>query len=140
MTVESTHESEAAARALALMVTANGHVDPAELSMLDSLDAYRRVGVSRKRFAALAQEILEECTRSLGSPWLSLAQQLYIDEVLLGVRDPQQRLLVCRLAAAAITADGRVTSCERRLYDHALTSWQISQHMVTRAIMKDPVH
>ena len=56
MTVESTHESEAAARALALMVTANGHVDPAELSMLDSLDAYRRVGVSRERFAALAQE------------------------------------------------------------------------------------
>ena len=71
---------------------------------------------------------------------MPLAQQLYVDEVLLSVRDPQQRLLVCRLAAAAITADGRVTSNERRLYDHALVSWQISQSMVTWAIMKDPVH
>lgn len=140
MTVESRHEAEAAARALALMVTANGCVDPAELSMLDSLDAYRRVGVSRERFTALAHECLEDRVRSLRGPWLPLADQLYVDEVLLGVRDPQQRLLVCRLAAAAITADGRVTSHERRLYDHALASWQISQSMVTRAIMKDPVH
>jgi hypothetical protein len=140
MSLEHTHEGEAAARALALMVSANGRIDPAELSMLDRLDAYRRMGVSRERFAALAQECLEDHTRSLQGPWRRLTEQRYVDEVLLGVSNPQQRLLVCRLAAAAITADGRVTSDERRLYDHALASWRISQNMVTRAIMKDRVH
>jgi hypothetical protein len=62
MSLEHTHEGEAAARALALMVSANGRIDPAELSMLDRLDAYRRMGVSRERFAALAQECLEDHT------------------------------------------------------------------------------
>ncbi len=49
------------------------------------------------------------------------------------------RILVCRLAAAVVTADGRVTHDERLVYDHALVRWRISQSDVTHAILNDRV-
>jgi urease accessory protein UreH len=51
----------------------------------------------------------------------------------------KNRLLVCRLAAAVITADGRVTHDERLVYDHALARWRINQSDVTQAILEDRV-
>jgi len=38
----------------------------------------------------------------------------------------ESRVLVCRLAAAVITADGLVTHDERLVYEHALARWRIS--------------
>lgn len=46
-------------------------------------------------------------------------------------------MLVCRRAAAMIIADGCIGVDESRAYGHALGRWQISQSMVTRAILHD---
>jgi hypothetical protein len=56
------------------------------------------------------------------------------------VVDPELRLLVCRLAAAVITADGRVTDDERQIYAWLLGQWGVTQTMVTHAIMRDRWH
>lgn len=40
------------------------------------------------------------------------------------VVDPGLRLLVYRLSAAVITADGRVTTDERLVYKSLLSQWQ----------------
>lgn len=130
--------AEAAAHAVAVMVAANGRIDEREMRTLAGLDAFRRLGVPRHRLVALACQCLavlgaQPCDRL----WLSAADRAYLDAVFDAVASPEERLLVCRLAAAVVTADGRVTGDERLVYDHALTRWQISPAMVTAAILQD---
>lgn len=119
--------AEASARALALMVAANGRVDARELRSLDQRNAFAHIGVSRDRFIALAQGCVAElgaqlCERS----WLSAEHAAYIDTVLDAVPDAESRALICHLAAAVIAADGRVTHDERLVYGHALARWRIN--------------
>ena len=64
----------------------------------------------------------------------------YIDAMLDRVDEPRERLLLCRLAAAVITADGVVSVDERMVYGHVLVRWRISQSMVTQAILHDRPH
>lgn len=135
------HGSEAAAHALALMVAANGRIDDRELRVLEGLDAFRRLGASRKHFVALAQSCVDEVGAAMSEhPWLLPDQRCYVDKLLDAVPGPDQRLLVCRLAAAAITADGRITDNERVMYEHTLCRWGISHERVSQAIMRDSRH
>jgi len=131
---------EALAHALAMIVAANGRIDERELGALDQLDAFRRVGVSRERFVEIARSCVADvgthlCDRS----WLCVEHMAYIDALLDAVPGTEGRMLVCRLAAAVITADGRVTPDERLVYDHALARWRINQSDVTRAILHDHI-
>jgi hypothetical protein len=131
---------EALAHALALIVAANGRIDARELGALDHLDAYRRVGVTRERFVDIAHACVADvgahlCDRS----WLCAGDLSYIDALLDAVTGTEDRMLVCRLAAAVVTADGRVTHDERLVFDHALARWRISQSDLTQAMLHDPV-
>lgn len=129
---------DAAARVLALMVAANGHADPRELGALDALDAYARLGVTRAGFLALVQESLQEIGAGLAEcSWLCARDQAYVDRLLEAVTDRDERLLVCRLAAAVLTADGQVSADERLVFDHALARWHVSRSMLTEAILTD---
>jgi len=141
MNSPSPQANEAPAQVLALMVAANGHVKEQELQTLDQLDAYARLGVSRERFVELAQRCVEAVGASLcEQSWLRMSDMLYMDRLLDAVSDEGTRLLVCRLSAAAITADGSVTRDERMVYDHTLARWHISQALVSDAILHDRVH
>ncbi len=132
--------SPAAARVLALMVAANGHADPRELQALEELDAFARLGVPRAHFLALVDECLQAVGHGLAEcSWLRARDQAYVDRLLDAVVDPEERLTVCRLAAAALTADGQVTGDERLVFDHALARWRISRSRVTEAIRHDGI-
>lgn len=129
---------EAAARVLALLVAANGRVDPRELRMLDELDAYGRLQIARERFVELAEVGVDGFGSEVcDSGWMPADAAEEIDELLDEVDDPALRLLVCRLAAAVITADGCVSSGERTVYDHVLARWHLTQSMVAQAILAD---
>ncbi len=129
--------SDASARVLALMVAANGHIDPREMDALEELDAFALLGVPRTRFTALARDCLQEVGLGLSEcSWLRARDLAYVDHLLEAVADPKERLLLCRLAAAVMTADGQVTSGERLVYDHVLARWHINRSMVTEAILQ----
>jgi hypothetical protein len=137
-TVESRPDAEAPARVLALFVAANGSIDDDEIDMLERLDAFRRLDVSRRRFIEMAQRCIDEvgsglCERS----WLCVADLDYVNALLDAVADTSMRLLVCRLSVAAITADGRISRDERMVYDHALARWRILPQQVSEAIRRD---
>ncbi len=141
MSRRSVLPSESAAGVLALMVAANGRVDVREMRALEELDAFSRIGVRRERFVELAQGCLDDIGSSLCEcSWLRAPALDYIDAMLDRVDEPRQRLLLCRLAAAVITADGVVSVDERMVYGHVLARWRISQSMVTRAILHDRPH
>ncbi len=133
--------SECLARALALLIGADAHLDRHELARLEELDAFRRIGVSRARFLELVEACCQEVGDYLvGQSWLSSADLYRIDCILDAVDDPQQRLLVCRLAASVLPADGCVSEAERLIYDHVLGYWHINRSAVTEAILHDAVH
>lgn len=129
---------EALARVLAMMIVTDTELDPRELRMLDELDAFDRIGISRSRFLATARAYCADLSRRMGDrPLLHLSDVGLIDEVLQPVKDPAKRLLVARLSAAIITADGRVQDIERVVFDHVLCRWGLTRSDVTRAIRDD---
>ena len=132
---------DAPARVLALLVAANGHIHADELAMLQRLDAFGRLGVSKGRFIELAQRCLDQLGSGLREQsWLRVTDLVYVNGLLDAVDDEALRMLVCRLCAAAITADGRVSREERMLYNHALARWRINSQQVSEAIRLDPMH
>jgi uncharacterized tellurite resistance protein B-like protein len=127
-----------AARVLALMVASDGRADPLELRALGELDAFERLGLPRAQFSALVRECLGELGSGVAEcSWLRVRDQAYVDRLLDMVPDPQERLMVCRLAAAVLTADGQVSGDERLVFDHVLARWHISRSMLTDAILHD---
>lgn len=127
-----------AAHVLALVVAANGRVDPKEIEVLDRLDGFQRLGICREDFLVLAQRCVQALDNGQADrsrlPSDTLA---HLFSVVDAVQSPQQRLLVCRLAAAVMTADGSICATERHVYRHALLRWGISDDMVSHAILHD---
>jgi hypothetical protein len=131
---------EAAACAVVLALASDNAIDEREFQLLEQLDAYSRLGMPPARFRALAEAELRRLQgRFTDKPWLSLADIQLVDEVVDVVRAPALRLLVCRLVAGVITADGTVSEAERLVYEHMLMRWKISRSEVTAAIRSDPV-
>ncbi len=131
---------ETLAHALGMIVAANGRIDERELSVLDRLDAFRRLGVGRERFIDIARSCVADVGVHLSErSWLRAEHMTYIDALLDAVSGSEERMLVCCLAAAVITADGRVTHDERLVYDHALARWRVNASDVTQAILRDRV-
>ena len=131
----------AAASLLAIVVSANGRVDPREVAALERLGAFRRLGIGRHDFLGWAEAALEEIGRPLSqTQWLRACDRSRLLALQQAVHDRALRLLVCRLSAAVITADGRVTGGERQVYESLLGQWALTESMVVDAIRRDPWH
>ena len=131
----------APARVLAMLVAADGRITANEIGTLERLQAFGRLGISRDDFIDLAQGCVDEIGHALHEQsWLRSADLLYLNGLLDAVDDDALRLLVCRLGAAVITADGRVRSDERMVYEHALARWRIHFEQVSEAIRRDTFH
>lgn len=134
-------DKHGAARVLALIIGANGSVKDCELKTLESLNAFERLDVGRRQFLRLAKESLDDVGQSLSTRGhLQPVDALCFNDLLDQVRDRRQRLLVCRLAAAVVTADGRVCPAERSAYEHMLARWRVSASQVSQAILDDAAH
>jgi uncharacterized protein YjiS (DUF1127 family) len=142
MNVAATPDSpEALARVLVLMMLTDCEVDEREIEMLDRLDAFNRLGLSRQQFMRVARDHCAALQQRMGqAASLRHNDPALVDELLANVRDPAKRLLVCRLAAALLTADGKVHDIERVTYDHMLGRWGLTRADVQSAIRRDPVH
>ena len=142
MQVSDRSTQDAPAHVLALLVAANGDIQADELALLERLDAFGRLGVSRGRFIELAQRCVDELGSGLrAQSWLRMKDLMYVNDLLDAVDDDEAlRLRICRLCAAVITADGRVSREERMIYNHALARWRISSQQVSEAIRRDPMH
>ena len=132
---------ECVAWALALLTAADACVGRCEIDRLEELDAFRSIGVSRARFLEIAHTCRDEIGENLiGLSWLPADDLERIDRILDAVRDPQLRLLVCRLATASITADGCISDAEHRVFNHMLGHWHVHRSMVSEAIRSDSMN
>lgn len=122
----------AAARVLALIVSADGRVDRRALDAIGRLDGYAALGIDQADFGALATQMRESfgsgvCERS----WLTAGDEAFVDHLLDAVADPQARLLIAQLGAAAIAAAEPVPLGARRVFDHAMARWRIGRERLT---------
>lgn len=131
----------APAHVVAMLVAADGRISANELGTLERLDAFRRLGISRGDFIDLAQRCIDDVGNALHEQsWLRTTDLFYVNDLLDAVDCDTQRLLVCRLGAATLTADGQVRRDERMVYDHVLAHWHIASHQVSAAIRHDAFH
>jgi len=130
--------AERSARLLALLVSADGCFDDFALRRLDELHAFDQLGVRRAHFVRLVREGLQHVAAPHADDfWLRSSEWAHVEQLMAGVTDPAERLQLCRLAAAVITADGRITGDERTVYRHMLARWGIDDRMVAQAILRD---
>jgi hypothetical protein len=123
------------ARVLALVLIADTELGPEELLALDELSVCDRIGIPRKEFMDISRDYGAQLAQRMGpKDSLRLSDPTLVDELLAGVSNYGLRLLVARLAAGLIVADGRVSGTERRLYLHMLSRWGLSERLVTEAI------
>ena len=131
----------APAHVVAMLVAADGRITANELGTLERLDAFRRLGIGRDDFIDLAQGCIDEVGHGLHEQsWLRSADLFYVNGLFDAVECETLRLLVCRLGAAALTADGCVRRDERMVYEHLLARWRIHSQQVAAAIRQDAFH
>ena len=123
---ETVTVNEHPALILALIIVAKGHIDEREIESLERRSAFERLGVSRDRFL----QLVDHCTRGLGlqlseCSWLRTEDLDCIDRLLDAVPDPEQRVLVCRLADAVLPDTCPPTDESRLVFEHALARWHI---------------
>lgn len=128
--------ADRSARLLALLVSADGVFDDSALRRLDELHAFDQLGVRRARFVRLVRDALQAGPHA-DDFGLRPGESARLEQLMAGVTDPAEQLQLCRLAAAVITADGRITGDERTVYRHMLARWGIDDRMVAQAILRD---
>lgn len=122
MPLTSLAAADAAASLLAIVVSANGRIDPREVAALDRLGAYQKLGIQRHDFLSRAEAALNGIGNSLSQTrWLSRSDRGLMLALQREVEDPGLRLWVCRLSAAVIIADSRVTQDKRQVYASSLS-------------------
>ena len=131
----------AMAEVLAIITSTHAEIQLSEVRMLEDLDAFRSIGISRAEFLLIAEHYRSGPCRALSKHvWLTLVDAEVIDEVLDKVHDAKKRLLLCRLAQCTILADGRVDEVERQVYDRMLLRWGYTRSSVVEAILAGKVH
>ena len=145
MTTHSDHRSNdspaAMAHVLAMFMATQPELDAREVRMLEGLDAFRRIGMSKPEFLRIARDYRAgSCQALAGHAWLHADDAAVVDRILDGVHDAGNRLLLCRLASCLITTDGRIEELEGILYDRMLSRWGYTRSSVAQAILAEHVY
>ena len=145
MTTHTDHRSNdspaAMAHVLAMFMATQPDLDPREVRMLEGLDAFRRIGMSKPEFLRIARQDRTGSFHALaGHAWLHVDDIAVVDRILDGVHDAGNRLLLCRLASCLITTDGRIEELESILYDRMLSRWGYTRSSVAQAILAEHVY
>ena len=131
----------AMAHVLAMVMATHSALDPNDIRMLESLDAFDSIGMSKARFLRVAERYRRgPCWALSGHRWLTLDDLAVIDAILDPIHDIRHRLLLCRIAGCIITADGRVEPIEHQIYDHMLLRWGHTASSLAQAILVEHVH
>jgi hypothetical protein len=135
MRTYSSNSPEAMARVIAMMIVTDAHIDDREIALLDRLNAYAILGLSRNAFMTVAQDYcgeLEAEANALGSS--ALLDPARTDRVIALVSDPAKRLLVARLLLGVLAADNQQRESELILFEHVLDRWDIARDDVAAVV------
>ena len=118
---------EAAARIVALIMVADGHVSRSEMAALDRLHASTLLDLAPADMARVLRELSEDLMSTAFAPWGS---SIHIGEDLLrallsDVDDPQLRATTLALCLEVARADTHLSDAETGLLALATLLWEV---------------
>ncbi|MBN3782135.1 TerB family tellurite resistance protein, partial [Burkholderia sp. Ac-20345] len=104
------NSAQAAARIVALVLIADGHIDLSEELLLEELEIKRRFGIESTEFAQIVQTVCED--REIGHASSSTISghldQATLETLLTEIDDPDLRVRIIELCLAVASADGHL--------------------------------
>nr|WKF62113.1 hypothetical protein HUO10_006645 [Paraburkholderia busanensis] len=116
---------QAAARIVALALTADGHVCSSEERVLDKLDIAGQLGLAPAQFAQIVQAMCEDHAMAQASPapTVSPIDEAMLTKLIAEIDDPALRAKVIRLCIAVTIADDYLADGEIALLAAILNAW-----------------
>lgn len=120
-----TDSPQAAARILALMMIADGHLDRHELDLLERQQIDRQLGLSRQQLQIVTRELCEDLLRDMRVGWGDVCQiePRTLRAVLAEVQDAGLRQKLLRLCFLLVGADGHIAPGESAVLLTAIDAW-----------------
>ncbi|MBL8518586.1 MAG: TerB family tellurite resistance protein [Betaproteobacteria bacterium] len=115
---------EAVARVLAMAIVSDGELDRREIHVLEDMDAYSAIGLTRNEFLKVAKDFCGDLAR-LDAPSISLLAKDIFDPVVGAVTDRAMRDRAARLLVAVVGADNHHAPQERLLLSSILAAWSV---------------
>lgn len=120
---------EAAARIVALVLIADGHVCRSEIETLHRLQVEPALGLAPGAFAQVVHTMCEELLASAyaGGSMMCSIEEPTLAALLAEVDDPALQATTLRLAAAAAEADQHLSDAEAMLVAAARRQWRAAE-------------
>lgn len=116
---------ESAARVVAMMLLADGHLSMTEMHAVDTLKVSHNLGLAPQHFTRVLENFCHDLQISHPGPWMGSSQ--LDDEVrkplLAEITDPDLQTEVMKLCASLIHADGHVADQEIHMLDALAQAW-----------------
>lgn len=119
---------EAAARIVALVLIADGHVCRTEIEALKRLEVERELGLAPGAFAQVVHTLCEDLLMgaSTGGSMMCSVDEATLASLLAEVDDPVLQAHVLRLASEAAEADTHLADAEAMVVAAACLQWRIA--------------
>lgn len=129
--------SQAAARVVALVMLADGHVCRGEYSALERKDICTLLGLAPGSFPGVVQMLCEDLMQGgyTGGALIDAVDEPTLAALMSEVKDSQLQQLAVQLAHAAAEADNHLSEGEARVIDAARRYWQIEPAGIVAAVV-----
>ncbi len=119
---------QAVARVVALAALADGHVSRTELSALEALEDFARLGLSRADVHQVVQHLSEDLQATAYTQWgtACLIDPDTLCALMAEVTDPALQRTALDLCVAVAQADAHVADAEQGLIAAAARGWRMS--------------
>ena len=126
---------EAAARIVALVLIADGHVCRSEVELLERLQVERELGLDHGGFARVVHTLCEDLltTAYAGGSMMASIDEATLASLMAEVDSPVLQHQVLRLADAAAAADRHLAEAEAQVMAAACRRWGIAERDAPRA-------
>jgi hypothetical protein len=134
MKLYTANSPEAMSRVLAMMIVADAKIDDREIAILDKLNAFASLGISRKDFMAVARDYCGDLVHHAEAQGSTpLIDPKRTDDVIDRVTERAPRLIVAQLLWAIVSADRHHDDGELVLFAHILDRWKLTRGEVAEA-------
>ena len=123
------NSAQAVARVVALAALADGHVSRTELSALEALEGFARLGLTRADVQQVLQHLSEDLQATAITQWgtACLLDPDTLCALMAEVTDPALQRVALDLCVAVTHADGHVADAEQSVISAAARDWRMSE-------------
>ncbi|MET0919553.1 MAG: hypothetical protein ABWY07_14200 [Burkholderiales bacterium] len=127
---------EAMARIVAMIMLSDADLGDGEVEMMDRLDVYERIGVTRGTFIRVVKEYFDDLLKE-DTGRIRLIDAKRLDEVLDSVDDEKKQTDLAAILLNLISADGAMNDAELATLRHVLRHWGLSLEQIEARLARD---